>query len=80
MRKTERKEASMERTAVRSRDIAIVGYDSETSTLEIAFRIGGVYHYSGVPEEVYRTLMTTSSQGIYFDQQIKHQYPHKKIS
>lgn len=70
----------MERVAVRSRDIAIIGYDVETSTLEIAFRIGGVYRYSGVPEEVYKDLMTAQSQGKYFDQNIKHQFPYQKIS
>ena len=69
----------MERTAVRSRDIAIVGYDAETGTLEIAFRAGGVYHYFGVPEEVYKVLMSASSQGTYFEQEIKHRYSYKKI-
>ena len=70
----------MERTAVKSRDIAIVGYDPETSTLEIAFRIGGVYHYSGVSEEIYKGLLTSPSQGRYFDQHIKHKYPYAKVS
>ena len=70
----------MERTAVRSRDIAIVGYDSDSGTLEIAFRSGGVYHYFGVPEEIYKVLMSVSSQGTYFEQEIKHQYSYKKIN
>ena len=73
-------EDMMERTAVKSRDIAIIGYDSQKLILEIAFRNGGVYHYSGVPEEVYRTLMTASSQGTYFAQSIKDQYPYQKIT
>ena len=70
----------MERTAVRSRDIAIVGYDSKTSTLEVTFRNGGVYHYFGVPAEVYKTLMTAPSQGTYFNQDIKEKYPYRKVS
>lgn len=69
----------MERIAVRSRDIAIVGYEPETSTLEIAFRIGGVYRYSGVPAEVYQGLLKAPSQGLYFDRHVKHQYPYRKI-
>ncbi len=69
----------MERVAVRSRDIAIVGYDTETSTLEVAFRIGGVYEYSGVPEEVYRGLLQAPSQGVYFDRRVKHRYPYRKV-
>ena len=70
----------MERIAVRSRDIAIIGYDPATSTLEIAFRTGGVYHYFGVSEEIYKGLMTSPSQGKYFDQKIKGQFQYKKVS
>ena len=55
----------MERTAVRSRDIAIVGYDEKESVLEITFRGGGVYQYQDVPEAVYRELMAAPSHGNY---------------
>src|SRR3989338_5788733 len=54
-------EETMERTAVRSRDIAIVGYNPSTSTLEVAFRNGAVYHYTDVPAEVHKSLMAASS-------------------
>lgn len=70
----------MNRIAVRSRDIAIIGYDPETKTLEIAFRIGGVYHYAGVPEKTYQGLMTASSQGKYFDREIKNCYRYSKVA
>ena len=69
----------MERIAVRSRDIAIIGYDPERLTLEIAFRNGGVYHYFGVPEKIYQSLMTATSQGTYFSQFIKEKYRYEKI-
>lgn len=68
------------RTAVQSREIAIVGYDSESSTLEIVFRRGGVYHYSEVPEEIYRGLMAAPSRGVYFSHHIKDKYPYQKVS
>ena len=70
---------TMERQAVRSRDIAVIGYDSSTSILEITFRIGGVYHYSGVPKAIYQNLLTAPSQGKYFEQNIKYQFPYIKI-
>lgn len=70
----------MERQAIRSRDIAIVGYDVPTRTLEVAFRNGGVYHYSGVPEEIYRALLSAPSQGAYFAEHIKEKYPTKKVA
>jgi hypothetical protein len=69
----------MERRAVRSQEIAIVGYDAETLTLEIVFRRGGVYHYTGVPEEIYKGLMTAPSRAIYFSQSVKEKYPYQKI-
>lgn len=71
---------TMERTAVRSRDIAVIGYDPITRTLEIAFRSGGVYHYSGVPEDVYKTLMAVSSRGKYFEQSIKYKFPYRRVT
>ena len=71
---------TMERQAVRSRDIAVIGYDSTTSTLEITFRIGGVYHYSGVPQPVYKNLLVAASQGKYFEQNIKYQFPYRRVS
>lgn len=69
----------MERTAVKSREIAIVGYDPETATLEVAFRNGGVYHYEKVPSNVYSELLTSPSQGKFFEARIKNQFPYRKI-
>lgn len=69
----------MERIAVRSREIAIIGYDPSSLTLEIAFRNGGVYHYFDVPEKIYQSLMTASSQGTYFSQFIKEKFRTEKV-
>ena len=71
---------TMERTAVQSREIAIIGFEPQTSTLEVAFRNGGVYHYSGVSEDVYKALMAAPSLGKYFEKNIKHQYPYQKLA
>ncbi len=68
----------MKRTAVRSKDIAIIGYDPTSSLLEVAFRHGGVYEYQGVPAPVYEGLMAAPSHGTYFNQKIKDQYPTLK--
>ena len=70
---------TMERTAVPSREIAIVGYDAESSTLEIVFRRGGVYHYFDVPLEIYQGLMSAPSRGIYFDRTVKTRFRYLKI-
>jgi hypothetical protein len=63
----------MNRTPVISRIIASIGYES--GTLEIAFKRGGVYRYSGVPEHVYRDLLSAPSKGAYFGKYIRNRYP-----
>ncbi|HTL46720.1 MAG TPA: KTSC domain-containing protein [Verrucomicrobiae bacterium] len=70
----------MERTAVRSSDIALVGYDVQKSVLEVAFRRGGVYHYEGVPSDIHERLLQSSSVGTYFRDCIKEKYPYRKVS
>lgn len=65
--------------SIGSRDIALVGFDNETGTLEVVFRAGGVYRYSEVPESVYHGLMTASSHGSFFQQKIKNHYSYVKV-
>lgn len=69
----------MDRKAVQSRDLAIVGYDNDQALLEVTFRNGGVYEYLDVPVEIYEQLMNASSHGIYFNQNIKEKYKTKKL-
>ncbi len=69
----------MERVAVHSRDIAIVGYDADKKTLEVAFRAGGVYRFSDVPSDIYQAFMTSDSYGRFFQQHIRGQFPYSKI-
>ncbi len=69
----------MDVQSVRSRDIALVGYDRETGTLEIAFRGGGVYHYREVPASIYEGLMSAPSHGTYFQKYIRKDYSYTKI-
>jgi len=65
---------------VRSRDLALIGYDAATSILEIVFRAGGVYRYQGVPESIYHGLMAAPSHGTFFQKHIKVQFPYVKVS
>ena len=69
----------MERTAVRSRDLAIIGYDQDSKMLEVAFKNGGVYHYREVPEGVFQSLLKSPSHGLYFNQFIKDKYPTTRV-
>ncbi len=70
----------MNRTPVQSSNLASVGYDPSTSTLEVEFLNGRVYQYFGVPERVYHELMNAASKGSYLDQNIKKgNYPYAKV-
>ena len=47
----------MQRTTVSSSNLASVGYDATTETLEIEFQNGAVYQYFSVSVQVYHGLM-----------------------
>ncbi|MBU9889036.1 MAG: KTSC domain-containing protein [Candidatus Omnitrophica bacterium] len=68
----------MDVKAVRSRDLALIGYDAASSVLEVVFRSGGVYRFQDVPEKVYQGLMGAPSHGTYFQKYIKGQYAFVK--
>lgn len=61
----------MNRVPVVSSNVAEVGYDLETETLEVAFIKGGIYQYLGVPLSVYRGLLDAPSVGRYLNINIK---------
>lgn len=69
----------MSRTPVSSSNLRSVGYDPVSRVLEIEFHSGGIYQYSNVPEEVYRSLMAASSHGRYFHYFIKGAYVYRRI-
>lgn len=69
----------MERVQVGSSNIASIGYDSNSETLEIEFLKGGLYQYYDVPMHVYDELMSASSHGTYFAANIKGTYRYSKI-
>lgn len=69
----------MERQRVSSSNLASVGYDPISQTLEIEFNHGGIYQYSGFPISEHQGLMAASSHGSYFVQNIKDVYFCQKI-
>lgn len=64
----------MHRIAVDSSNLAAVGYESSSYTLEIEFWNGGIYQYFNVPPVVYRQLMGAPSLGRYLARVIKPRY------
>ncbi len=64
----------MERQRVSSSNLHSVGYDPNTSTLEVEFRSGTIYQYFGVPEHVYDGLIKAGSKGSYLNTHIRDRY------
>ena len=69
-----------ERQPVNSSDIASIGYDDATQTLEIEFKATGVYRYFSVPKSVSDELAATPSPGKYFLQHIKGKFAWEKAA
>jgi hypothetical protein len=69
----------MERVSVSSSNIAAVGHDESSQTLEIEFLNGSVYEYYDVPEYVYQELISAPSVGGYFAQRIKNVYGFSRV-
>jgi len=66
----------MERQAVNSSNLASVGYNPDSETLEIEFlKTGKVYEYYNVPQFMYDRLMAAPSHGVFFNAEIKNAYP-----
>jgi len=69
----------MNRIPVESSNIADVGYEPTTLTLEIGFRNNTVYQYFDVPEVLHEEFMRAASKGIFLNSNIKNHYRYVKL-
>lgn len=69
----------MDLKPVKSTNIKAVGYDQDTSELQVEFQGGGLYAYDSVPLDVYRDLTEAHSVGGYFHKNIKDVYKMRKL-
>ena len=69
----------MKRESVLSSMIASLGYEADTSTLEVEFNSGAVWQYYDVPESIYHDLMNSDSLGKFFHSSIKRQYREAQV-
>jgi len=70
----------IEMISVSSSNIQSVGYDTEALILQIRFRDGGVYQYSGVPPMIFHGLMSSASKGKYATAHIYKKFSSRKIA
>lgn len=69
----------MEMTPVSSSNIAAVGYDEGSQTLQIQFINGTSYQYFDVPEQIFIELRDAGSIGAYLASNIKGVYRFSKV-
>lgn len=69
----------MEMISVDSSNISAVGYDDESSTLQVEFNNGMSYQYFDVPEILFEELVNADSVGGYLAENIKGSYRYSKV-
>jgi len=69
----------MEREYVQSSNIRSVGYDTNTSTLEVEFNSGAIWQYYDVLESTYYEMKSASSLGKFFNAHIKGQHSEGQV-
>ena len=69
----------MEREPVSSSNIASIGYDPDSETLEVEFNTSGIYQYFNVPSFMHERLIMADSVGKFFNAEIKEAYPCSKM-
>ncbi len=70
----------MERQPINSTSLRAIGYDAGRQVLEVEFRGGGVYRYTGVPPDVYVGLRDAASPGNYFVSYVRDLFPHQRVT
>ena len=69
----------MTREPVSSNNLADVGYDPATQTLEVGFKNGRIYQYFDVPEHIRDGLMDAESPGGYLSREVKGKHRYARV-
>lgn len=69
----------MERYSVASSNLASVGYDTATETLEVEFLNGSIYQYFNVRQNICDQMMQAGSKGRFLNTYIKNAYPYSRV-
>jgi len=60
--------------------LAAATYDDRRETLQLDFRDGARYLYSGIAPSLYRELLRAVSKGSFFNRHIRSHFPYVKIT
>lgn len=69
----------MDRQLVTSSNVASIGYDDASATLEVQFLDGAVYQYFNVGSELHAQLMAAPSKGQFMHAYIRNAYPYSRV-
>ena len=69
----------MNREPVASSNVASIGYDEPSQTLEVEFTSGAIYQYYNVTQALFEQLMQAGSKGQFLVYQIKNAYPYSRV-
>jgi hypothetical protein len=69
----------MDRKRVNSGTLRAVGYNARNRVLEIEFVNGSVIQYTGVGEDLHRSLMNAASAVSFFRDRIEEDFPSTKV-
>ena len=69
----------MEIIPVTSSNVESIGYDEDSSTLQVEFKNGTTYQYFDVPENIFIGLRDAGSVGGYLAARIKGTYRYSKV-
>lgn len=65
---------------LQSSNVMSVRYDMENQVMEVTFRRkGNIYHFFGVPPEVFNDFLNAPSKGRFLKDHIQDKYLYKKI-
>ena len=69
----------MDRNYIASTNIASIGYDENSQTLEVEFLNNSIYQYFNIPVSLYEQLMAESSKGKFLNTYIKNAYAYSRV-
>lgn len=69
----------MIRDPVASSNIASMGYDAGSETLEVEFNNGSIYQYFNVPMHLFDQLLAAGSKGQFMHLYIRNAYPYSRV-
>jgi KTSC domain len=69
----------MQMQRVNSSNVAAVGYDEDSQTLQVEFNNGSTYQYFDVPKIVFDDLISAGSVGSYLNAHIRGSFRFSRV-